>query len=64
MEIIKLFQVNIFVPITKFPRMTIWLFRKRRSFWIFGLFRGLFKETNGKNCGFCVEKERERKKHG
>ena len=59
MEIIKLFQVNIFTP--KFPRLTIWLFCKRRAFGIFGQFRELFKETYGKNWGFCVEKERERK---
>ena len=52
-----LFRVNIFMPVTKL----IWLFCKRRPFRIFGRFRGLFKEINGKNWGFCVEKERERK---
>ena len=61
MEIIKLFQVNIFMPVTKFPHLTIWLFCKR-SFQIFGQFRELFKETNSKNWGFCIEDERERKK--
>ena len=61
MEIIKLFQVNIFIPVTKFPRLTVWFFCKRKPFKIFGQFRGLFEETNGKNWGFCVEKERERK---
>ena len=59
-ENIKLFQVNIFMPVTKFPHSTIWLFCKRRPFLIFGQFRGLFKETNSKNWGFCIEKERER----
>ena len=62
MEIIKLFWVNTFMPVTKFPHLTIYLFFKRRLFWIFGQIRGCFKETNGKNWGFCVEKERERKK--
>ena len=61
MEIIKLFQVNIFMPVTKFPRLTIWLFYKRRPFRTFGQFRGLFKETNNKNWGFCFGKEREKK---
>ena len=60
MEIIKLFLVNIFMPVTKFPCLAIWLFCKRRLFWIFGKFRGLFKEINGENR-FCIEKERERK---
>ena len=59
LEIIKLLRVNIFMPVTKFPHLTMWLFCKKRSFWIFGWFRGLFKETNGKNWGFCVEKGRE-----
>ena len=58
MEIIKLFQVNVFMPVTKFAYLTIWLFWKRRSF---GQFRELFKETKFKNSGFCMEKERERK---
>ena len=49
------------MPVTKFPRLTIWLFYKKRPFRTFGRFRGLFKETNNKNWGFCVEKERERK---
>ena len=61
MEIIKLFRVNIFTPVTKFPHLTIWLFCKRRPFPIFGQFKGLFKETNGKSWGFCTENERERK---
>ena len=61
MNVIKLFCVNIFMPVTKFPPLTIWLFCKRGPFWIFGLFRRLFKETNGKNWGFYVEEERERK---
>ena len=63
MENIKLFQVNIFawVPVTKFPHLTIWLLCKRTPFQIFGQFRGLFRETNCKNWGFGIEKERERK---
>ena len=49
------------MPVTKFPHLTIWLFCKRKQFWIFGQFRRLFKETNDKNWRFCIEKERERK---
>ena len=60
-EIIKLFQVNIFMSVTKFPHLTIWLFCRRRLVQIIGWFRGLFKETNNKNQGFCIEKERGRK---
>ena len=56
-EIIKLFQVNIFVPVTKFSHLTIWLFCKRRPFQIFGRFRGLFKETSGKNWDFALRKK-------
>ena len=41
------------MPGTKFPWLTILLFCKRRLLRI--------KETNGKNLGFCVEIERERK---
>ena len=55
MDIIKLFRVKIFMPVTKFHCLIIWLFCKRRPFWIFGQFRGLFKETNGKNWGVCIE---------
>ena len=61
MKIMKLFRVNIFIPITKFPYLTILLFCKRRSFRIFDQFRGLFKETNDKILGDYVGKERERK---
>ena len=50
------------MPVTKFPFLKISLFCKGRSFWIFDKFKGLFKETNGKNWKFCVEKERKRKK--
>ena len=60
-EFIKLFPVNIFMPVTKFPCLTISLFHRKRSCQIFGLFRGLFKEANSKNWVFCIEKERERK---
>ena len=47
------------MPVTKFPFLTIFLYCKRRPFWIFDKFRVFFKETNGKNWEFCVEKERE-----
>ena len=43
------------MPVTKFPRLSIWLFCQRRPFRIIGQFRGLFKNTNGKNYEFCVE---------
>ena len=52
MEIIKLFQVNISMPVMEFPHLTILLLHKRRPFRIFGQFRVLFKETNCKNWGF------------
>ena len=55
-EIIQLFEVNIFMPVTRFPSLTI-LFCKRRPFWIFDQFRGLFKETNSKNLGFALRKK-------
>ena len=58
MEIIKLFQVNIFIPVTK---LTLNYLCKRKPFQIFGQVTGLFSKTNGKNWEFCVEKERERK---
>ena len=61
MKIIKLFPVNICMPVTKFPRLTILLFCKRRSSKIFGQFRGFFKETNYKNWLSFIEKERESK---
>ena len=48
-EIIKLFRVNIFMPVTKLPFLTIFLFCKKRPFRIFDQFRGLFQETNSKN---------------
>ena len=49
------------MPVKKFPRFTILLFCKRRPFRILDQFRELFKETSGKNWGFSIEKERERK---
>ena len=58
MEIIRLFRVNKFMSVTKFPRLTVLLFCKTRSF---DQFRGLFRETNDKNLGVYVGKERERK---
>ena len=61
MEFIKLFPVNIFMPVAKFPRLTILLFCKKMPLRIFGQFRELFKETNGKNWVFYVEKERKKK---
>ena len=61
MEFIKSFPVNIFMPVTKFPSLTILLFCKKKPFRIFGQFRGLFKETSSKNWVFCIEKKRERK---
>ena len=56
-EIIQLFEVNIFMPVTRFPGLTILLFCKRRPFWIFDQFRGLFKETNSKNLGSALRKK-------
>ena len=61
MKIIKLFPINIFMPVTNFPCLTILLFCKKKPFQIFGQFRGFFKETNVKNWVSCIEKERRRK---
>ena len=61
MEFIKLFPVNIFMPVAKFPRSSILLFCKKMPLRIFGQFRELFKETNDKNWVFYVEKERKKK---
>ena len=44
--------------VTKFPCLTNLLFYKVRPAWIFDQFRRLFKETNRKNWGFSIEKER------
>ena len=57
---IKLFRVNIFMPVKKFPRLLILLFCQRRPFWIFGQFRGFFKEINCQNWEFYTEKERDK----
>ena len=57
MKIIKLFPVNIFIPVTKCSCLTICLFCQKRPFRIFDQFRGLFKTTNSKNWGFCFEKK-------
>ena len=54
MEFIKLFRVNTFMLVIKFPCLTIFLFHKRRQ--IFDQFMGLFKETSGKNGESCVDK--------
>ena len=51
MEIIKLFQVNIFILVTKFPHLTIWLFWKRRVFQIFGQFKGAFQRNQQQKLG-------------
>ena len=44
MEIIELFSINIFMPVTNFPCLTILLFFKRKSLRVFGLFKGFFKK--------------------
>ena len=45
MEIIKLFPVNIFMPITKFPPLAILLFCKKKPFRIFDQFLSLKEST-------------------
>ena len=57
MDIIKLFRVNIFMPVGMFPCLTIWLFCIKKPFWTFGQFRRPFKETNGKNRDFALRKK-------
>ena len=51
------------MPVTKFSRLTNLLFYNMKPVWIFDQFRKLFKETNSENWGFCIEKERDIKKH-
>ena len=46
---------NIFMPVTRFPFLTTFLFCKRR--WIFDQFKELFKESNGKNWGLVLRKK-------
>ena len=57
MEIIKLFSVNIFMPVTKFPCLTILLFCKRRPFRIFGLFKVFLKKPMAKIGYFALRKK-------
>ena len=40
------------------------LFYKRKPSQIFRQFRGLFKDANDKNLGFCIEKKKERNMNG
>ena len=61
MEIIKLFPVNIFMPVIKFPHFTILLFCKKRPFWIFGQCRGFSKKPTAK-IGYIVLKKNGREK--
>ena len=56
MEIIKSFPIKFFTACIKLYWFTIFLFYKKKLFRIICRFRRLFKETNGKNVGFCVEK--------
>ena len=44
MPVIKLLSN---MPVTKFPYLTIWLFCKRRPFYIFGQFRGPTAKIGG-----------------
>ena len=66
MEIIKLFQVISLCLQQLFLASQSSCFAKGGHFGslvnLGGWGGDLFKETNRKNCGFCVEKERERKK--
>ena len=45
------------MPVSKFPRLTMWFFCKRRPFLIFDQFRELFTEINGKTWGFALRKK-------
>ena len=42
------------------PWMTVLVFYKKKTFPIFGQLRGLFKQTDGRNWGFCVWEKGER----
>ena len=57
MEIIKLFLVNIFMPVTTFPRLTILLFCKKRSFRIFDQLGGFSKKLTVKIRYFALRKK-------
>ena len=57
MKIIKLLQVSIFMPVTRFPGLTIWLFCKRRLFQIFGQFGSFSKKPLAKIGHFALRKK-------
>ena len=57
MEIIKLFRVNIFMPVTKFPRFTILSFCKRRPFRILDQFKDFSKKLTAKIGDFALGKK-------
>ena len=61
MEIIKLFQVNNFMPVTKFPSLTIWLFCQKGPFQILGQFRGPFEKPAAKIGHFTLRRKGEKK---
>ena len=62
MEFIKLFPVNIFMPVTKFPRLTILLFCKKQPFRIFGQFKGAFQRNQWQKLGILHLERKEEKK--
>ena len=61
METIKLFPVNIFIPVTKFPRLTILFFLQKEAISDLWLVQVFFQRNQRQNLGICIEKERERK---
>ena len=50
LEIIKLLRVNIFMPVTKFPHLTMWLFCKKviLDLW---LVQGAFQRNQWQELG-------------
>ena len=57
MEINKLFRVNIFMPVTKFPHLTIWLFCKKRPFRSLVSSGGFSKKPTAKIGDFALSKK-------
>ena len=61
MESVKLFQVNIFMPVAKFPHLAIWLFCKRKPFGSLVSSGSFPKKLTAKIGDFALIRERERK---
>ena len=61
MEIIKLFPVNIFMPVRKFPHLTILLFCKKRPSDLWSV-QGFFSKKPTVKIGYLALRKKEREK--